>query len=118
MYSTMALETIFSDTMGVQRTGHFEYQVRWLLTDSRSLSTPEGTLFFALTSRQGDGHRYIEELYQRGVRCFVVKRLPAEVHPDAVYFLVRSTLEALQQLAAYHRSQFRIPVIGIAGSTG
>lgn len=118
IYSTMALETIFNDSMGVRRTGHFEYQVRWLLTDSRSLSTPEGTLFFALTSRQGDGHRYIEELYQRGVRCFVVKRLPSEVHPDAVYFLVRSTLEALQQLASYHRRQFQIPVIGIAGSNG
>ncbi len=117
-YSTMALEAMLNETMGVKRTGRFDYQIQWLLTDSRSLSTPEGTLFFALTSRQGDGHRYIEELYQRGVRCFVVKRLPLEVHPDAVYFQVRSTLEALQQVATYHRRQFQIPVIGIAGSNG
>ncbi len=117
-YSTMAIEAILAGSVGVRRTGRSDYQIQWLLTDSRSLSTPEGTLFFALVSQQGDGHRYIEQLYQRGVRTFVVKRLPEMVHDDAVYFQVNSTLEALQQVAAHHRRQFQIPVIGIAGSNG
>ncbi len=114
----MAIEAVLSETIGVRRVGRFDYQIQWLLTDSRSLSTPEGTLFFALESQQGDGHRYIEQLYARGVRTFVVKRLPEEVHEDAVYYQVNSTLEALQQVATHHRRQFQIPVIGIAGSNG
>ncbi len=118
MYSTMAIEAVLQDSVGVRRVGRHDYQIQWLLTDSRSLSTPEGTLFFALVSQHGDGHRYVEQLYGRGVRTFVVQRVPAEPQPDAVYYQVTNTLEALQQLATHHRLRFDIPVIGIAGSNG
>mgnify|MGYP003457917677 FL=1 len=47
-------------------------RVTRLLTDSRSLSFPEETLFFAIKTKHGDGHRYIAALYKRGVRNFVV----------------------------------------------
>ena len=46
-------------------------RVTRLLTDSRSLTFPEETLFFAIVTKHGDGHRYIPELYARGVRNFV-----------------------------------------------
>ena len=95
--------------------------VNWLLTDSRSLAFPETTAFFALTSASGDGHKYIPDLYKRGVRSFIVSQLPANYTTDfseATFLKVDNTLTALQRLAKFHREQFRIPVVGITGSNG
>jgi alanine racemase len=94
--------------------------IRDLLIDSRRLIIPEGTLFFALSSKRNDGYKYISELYERGVRNFVVQRKPDNPsdYPEANIILVKNTLRALQALAAEHRRQFDIPVIGITGSNG
>lgn len=96
-----------------------ESKVTRLLTDSRSLSFPEETLFFAIVTLHGNGHAYIPELYSRGVRCFVVSSVDAvDACPDANFILVKDTVAALQSLAARHRSLFDIPVVGITGSDG
>ena len=63
--------------IGARRIGNAEAQIGWLLTDSRSLCFPEETLFFALKTQRNDGHRYIRDLYRRGVRNFVVESLPS-----------------------------------------
>ncbi len=89
-----------------------------MLTDSRSLCFPESTLFFAIRTQRGDGHRFVPDLYQRGVRSFVVDSVPEGDFPDAVFLLVPDSLQALQRLAERHRESFDIPVIGIAGSNG
>ena len=104
--------------IGARRYGSAESNVRWLLTDSRSLCFPEQTLFFALRSQRNDGHRYIEDLYRRGVRSFVVEQVPDNRYDDANYLKVSSTLAALQRLAERHRDEFDCPVIGITGSNG
>lgn len=97
-----------------------DVEIQWLLTDSRSLSFPAETLFFALKSDRNDGHKYISELYRQNLRYFVVSELPADAEqmPDAVFLQVENTLSALQTLASAHRSLFQIPVIGITGSNG
>ena len=92
--------------------------IDWLLTDSRSLCYPESTLFFALRTDRGNGHHYIADLYQRGVRAFVVSEEPQGDFPNASFLVVPDTLQALQHLAAHHRSLFDIPVVGITGSNG
>ena len=94
--------------------------IRELAIDSRRLIMPEGSLFFALTSKRNDGHKYIEELYEKGVRNFVVEMEPTNLLLlyNANIILVKNTLFALQALAAAHRKQFNIPVIGITGSNG
>ncbi|MBC5775983.1 bifunctional UDP-N-acetylmuramoyl-tripeptide:D-alanyl-D-alanine ligase/alanine racemase [Pontibacter sp. KCTC 32443] len=96
-----------------------------LLTDSRKLSQPAGTVFFAIRGKYNDGHKYIAALYGQGVRQFIVEkeqdetgRTYSECYPDANLLLVTDCLGALQQLAAWHRAQFSIPVIGITGSNG
>lgn len=93
-----------------------------LLFDSRLLISPESTLFFALRGQRNDGNRYIEELYAKGVRAFVVDNntLLNEMVPydKATFLVVEDTLKALQKIAAYHRKKFDIPVIGITGSNG
>lgn len=95
--------------------------VSQLLTDSRSLTQPEDTIFFALRTEADDGHNYIPDLFGKGVRNFVVASdyFPLPEYASANYLLVESPLEALQTLATYHRRRFReLPVIGITGSRG
>ncbi len=105
-----------AQVIGAERKGMAEAKINWLLIDSRSLCFPEETLFFALKTEKNDGHKYVEELYKRGVRNFVVKQ--AVIGLEANFLVVKSPLQALQTLAAYHRSQLHIPVIGITGSNG
>ncbi len=97
--------------------------VHRLLLDSRRVGQAAGSVFFALRGPQHNGHAYLPELYQHGVRWFVVDRageipdgLPA--YPEAGFLLVDDGLTALQAVAAHHRRQFPIPVIGITGSNG
>ena len=103
-----------------ERTGTRPANIDWILTDSRSLCFPEETLFFALKTKVNDGHKYIGELYTRGVRNFVVNELPENMtgFREANFLKVANPLKALQRLAAHHRSQFQVPVIGVTGSNG
>ena len=103
--------------IGARHIGTAEGNISFLLTDSRSLSFPEETLFFALQTKHGDGHQYIEDLYNRGVRNFVVSE-DVNVKLDANFLIVKDTLAALQRLAERHRDEFQIPVVGITGSNG
>ena len=91
-----------------------------LLTDSRKLTNPAETLFFAMVTKSNDAHNFVSDLYLSGVRNFVVSKMRSEwqVYNDANFLLVKDSLLALQKLASYHRSQFDIPVIGITGSNG
>lgn len=114
MYSTLEIASI----IGAQIKDLRGYSIDWLLTDSRSLCYPESTLFFAIKTDVGNGHRYIADLYNRGVRAFVVSEWPQGNFPKADFLFVPDTLQALQSLAAHHRSRFDIPVIGITGSNG
>jgi alanine racemase len=97
-----------------------EATVRDILIDSRKLIQADQCLFFALVSKRNDGHKYIPELYRKGVRNFVVSIPPLilEAYPGANFIVVRNTLSGLQTLARFHRDQFSIPVIGITGSNG
>ena len=120
--------------IGARRIGNADAQIGWLLTDSRSLCFPEETLFFALKTQRNDGHRYIQDLYRRGVRNFVVEAPPSSPKGDTIdyrtlvspsgderganFLIVPSPLAALQRLAERHRDEFDIPIVGITGSNG
>ncbi|MBD5307757.1 MAG: bifunctional UDP-N-acetylmuramoyl-tripeptide:D-alanyl-D-alanine ligase/alanine racemase [Bacteroides sp.] len=96
-------------------------QVVHLLTDSRSLTYPDDTLFFALTTKGGDGHRYVKHLYEMGVRSFVVERIPDEISglPDINLLVVPNALKALQTIATRHRNSCPdVPVVAVTGSSG
>ena len=121
IYSIEKITTL----IGARRIGTADAQIGWLLTDSRSLCFPEETLFFALKTARNDGHRYIEDLYRRGVRNFVVEQesltshlSPLTTYTDANFLVVPSPLAALQRLAERHRDEFNCPVVGITGSNG
>lgn len=93
--------------------------VVYLITDSRKPVLHEGALFIAMAGERHDGHDYIRTLYEQGIRQFMVERnYEWKNFPQANVLQVVSSLKALQQMAAYHRNQFSIPVIGITGSNG
>ncbi|MDO4790079.1 MAG: alanine racemase [Porphyromonas sp.] len=102
--------------------GHIEYdrEIEVLLTDSRQLTFPSSTLFFALSTPTGDGHLYIDELYHAGVRAFVVERQfgEREQYPKAQFLTVPNVLDALQKIGAERRRTFKGKVVAITGSNG
>ena len=102
-----------------------EAEITTLLTDSRNLADPAGVLFFAIRTKKGDGTRYMADLYSRGVRNFVV---PDDLAPnpspwcggevDSNIWYVADVVDALQRIAAAHRAEFSLPMVGITGSNG
>jgi alanine racemase len=113
------IENIASIIKGRMLLAHDNALIEHLLIDSRKLIFPQTSLFFALKGPRRDGHTYIDHLYQKGVRNFVVSDLADTGRiPEANVLLVSDTLQALQTLVASHRKQFTIPVIGITGSNG
>ena len=91
-----------------------------ILTDSRTSGFATQALFVAIKGERHNAHIYIKELYQQGCRCFLVSEEYTYYKElkDASFLLVEDTLLALQQVAAYKRSLFKIPVVGITGSNG
>ena len=92
--------------------------VEEIIIDSRKFLTGNSTMFVALKTKSNDGHNYISSLYNRGMRCFMVEKLPQEEWPDAVFLKVENSVFALQKMAAYHRCRFSYPLIAITGSNG
>ena len=96
-----------------------KYSINHLVYDSRNISFADQSLFFALLTSRANGHLYILNAYQKGIRNFIVsEEVNVENLKEATVIFVDDTLQALQQLASFHRSQFSIPVIGITGSNG
>ncbi|MCC7301830.1 MAG: bifunctional UDP-N-acetylmuramoyl-tripeptide:D-alanyl-D-alanine ligase/alanine racemase [Bacteroidia bacterium] len=97
-----------------------ERVVRHLLIDSRKISHADSSLFFALKGERNDGHRYIPELYDKGVRSFIISDALSDLSrfPEAIFIQVPDTLRALQQLCSAHRKRFNYPVLAITGSNG
>lgn len=91
-----------------------------LQTDSRAITFPEDTLFFAIKSQRNDGHDFIEEAYRNQVRNFVIESDYNRFShlTDANFICVNNSIEALQKLTLSHRKKFDIPVVGITGSNG
>ncbi|MCW3786348.1 bifunctional UDP-N-acetylmuramoyl-tripeptide:D-alanyl-D-alanine ligase/alanine racemase [Plebeiibacterium sediminum] len=97
-----------------------DLEISYIITDSRSVSYPEKSLFIAITGGNHNGHDYISSLYQQGVRCFMVDEHYAidEKLADANYIIADNTLECFQRLVAEKRHLYHCPVIGVTGSNG
>lgn len=91
-----------------------------LITDSRASGADQNSLFIALRGANHDGHRFIEPLYRKGVRVFLVESLPeaSALLTDAAFIVVPDTINALQQIAAFNRNNFSGLMIAVTGSAG
>ena len=95
--------------------------IAYLLLDSRKIISPLNSLFFAIKGKRHDGHKFVADLYREGVRNFIVEKqaqFNASHYYEANIIEVDNAVTALQEVAAFHRSQFAVPVIGITGSNG
>mgnify|MGYP000884122290 CR=1 FL=1 len=88
-------------------------EIKGISTDTRTIAP--GDLFFALIGENSDGHEYVQTAVEKGAAAVVVSK---QVDTDSAIILVPDTLIALGDLAALHRRQFRVRVVGITGSVG
>ena len=94
-----------------------DQRVTSLCIDTRNLSIQRGAVFFAIDGDNHDGHSYVKDAYEKGIRLFVVEKR-IEGMDEASALLAPSSVGALQAIAAHHRKQYSYPVIGITGSNG
>jgi alanine racemase len=100
-------------------TGSSNPVIEHLLIDSRKIVNPSDSLFFAIITSHGDGHRFIADAFKKGVSNFIVsKKIVTADFKGANFIKVKNVLAALQHLATHHRNKFDIDVIGITGSNG
>ncbi|MFP4024528.1 MAG: bifunctional UDP-N-acetylmuramoyl-tripeptide:D-alanyl-D-alanine ligase/alanine racemase [Thiohalospira sp.] len=116
IYTTSEIAKI----MNAQSFINEDCEIQYLLIDSRNVISAVNALFFAIRGERHDGHNFIKELYQKGVKNFVVDQIPEFKNEleNANFLLVENTLKSLQKLAAAHRTKFNYPVVGITGSNG
>ncbi len=113
MYTAKKISEILKGKL----SGASSNSIQHLISDSRTITTYNESVFFALVSERNNGHKYVNDLYKNGVRCFVVSE-NVKLPKDCAVIKVKNSLTALQQLATYHRQQFSLPVIAITGSNG
>lgn len=112
-----SLRQIAQDTGG-ELSGK-DITVTLVSTDSRRTTDPTQTLFVAIHGNNRDGHAYVNLLYTKGVRAFMVcKSFDTRPFPEAGFILCDDTVAALQELAARHRDRFHGKVVAITGSNG
>jgi Alr-MurF fusion protein len=100
--------------------GAKDLEVSDIVTDSRQMSYTEEVAFIAIRGKNHDGHQFINNLYQRGVRVFIVDKLPDNMSGlmEVAFIVTKNTIDALQRLAEWKRSSFKSIVIAITGSAG
>ena len=99
---------------------HKDCNISHLFIDSRNIVTAEKSIFFAIQGKRNDGHQYINELIDKGVRSFVVEGISETFtnNKKCNFILVKNSIRAFQDFASWHRNKFKIPVLGITGSNG
>jgi len=117
-YTTSRLLEILKGN--IYRYGMPERDIEEVIIDSRKPIMTENAVFFALKTSKNDGHKYIKELFKKGVRVFVVSKVPNDnvITREAVIIRVDNTLSSLQNFAFVHKRECNIPIIGITGSNG
>ncbi len=95
---------------------HVDQPIDRLLIDSRQLIVRPQSVFVAISGPRHDGHDYLVNTYQQGIRNFIVERPWLSPPADANILIVPNSVQALQDLAQNHRQQFDLPILGITGS--
>ena len=113
--------SLFSEIISVVKNSssilYDESIINTVFIDSRKVVGVEEALFVAITGESNDGHDFIQDLYAKGVRNFIVERQDA-ILPEANFIVVKNSIQALQQIASFHRAKFDLPVLAITGSNG
>lgn len=85
-----------------------------ICTDTRSI-TP-GCIFVCLKGERFDGNRFAKDALEQGAAYVITE--DENLAEESRCFVVSDSLKTLQDLAACHRQQLKIPIIGITGTNG
>lgn len=110
-----------SDILNGKLQNRTDSSIKNLVIDSRKVIIPKNSLFFAIKGEHHNGHDFIDDLYKKGVRNFVIREdegFNTQNYPDSNFIFVESAVNSLQRLGMWHRKNFNIPVVGITGSNG
>ncbi|GHB46835.1 bifunctional UDP-N-acetylmuramoyl-tripeptide:D-alanyl-D-alanine ligase/alanine racemase [Mongoliitalea lutea] len=121
MLQDFSVQEIVQITSATVINGGMNGRFSQVSTDSRTIHQPSETLFIALKGAKFDGHQFIQQLVNQGVKGFLVRHgeeVPTGISEDIYLFAVNDTHQALQQLAAFQRALFQKPLIAITGSNG
>jgi len=115
-YSLAEIQNITSDELSLKNDNSVITAVEF---DSRRPVNSTHTLFFCLRGKSRSGNQFVADAYKKGIRNFVVEKpFDTVIYPDANFIFSENPLLSLQKLAAFHRSKFTGPVVGITGSNG
>ncbi len=114
-------EEIVRATSGILINGDMGIRFRGISTDTRIIKP--GYLFWALKGKRFDGHDFWKEAIEKGAKGLVLSRIPTGLKPEELpktisIILVRDTLSALGDFAAFWRKKLNFHAIAVAGSCG
>jgi Alr-MurF fusion protein len=120
MIKSLDLSTLAKVVSGEFISRGRDIEIQHVVTDSRKILLGDHTVFIALAGPNHDGAHYIQEVYEKNIRVFIVQHADLKIDdlPGASFIKVADTLQALQDLAAYQRNHFEGYVVGITGSNG
>ncbi len=124
------LKEVLKATAGKLISGKKDLSFKGISTDSRTIK--KGSLFIPLIGKNYDGHNFIQEAFKRGAVGTLTSKsqIPnskfqtnyklqiTNYKKDKVIIKVKDTLNALHNIASSHRKKFKIPIIGVTGSSG
>ena len=84
-------------------------------TDSRTIK--EGDIYLALNGDNFNGNTFAKNALNKGAKYAIIDDKSYYLNKQQ-YILVKDSLKTLQEIAHFHRKQFNIPLIAIAGSNG
>ena len=93
-----------------------DQEISAITTDSRKIE--KDCLFVPIVGERVDAHQFIPQVMQAGAGVTFSSRKDVAPAVSGCCIYVEDTLAALQKAAAYYRSRFDIPVIGVTGSVG
>jgi UDP-N-acetylmuramoyl-tripeptide--D-alanyl-D-alanine ligase len=100
--------------MEIEQLYKYYLESRSVSTDTRKILP--GSVFFALKGDRFNANEFAAQALEKGASYAVIDEERYATSSKCI--IVSSVLDTLQKLAAHHRRQLSIPVIGLTGSNG
>ena len=116
-FSLSELNNVLGDIKNLSKGKRDFLNFKNISIDSRTLS--KNDLFIAIEGKSFDGHNFLPDVLDKGVKSVVIKKGMQKLLPsDFPCWAVQDTLEAFQKLTLLKRKKLSIPVVAITGSVG
>jgi len=112
------LQQLIQAIPNVQVIGNTGVIIQHLTYDSRQVG--EGSVFFAIAGTQVDGHKYINDVIEKGAVAIVCENLPPIINDTVTYIKVNNTSEVMGLMACafYNHPSEKIKLTAITGTNG